>query len=169
MFKLKLTCLVCLLLLVVLPGAAQGDRGKSELTTPKGPMTVEYGRPQLKGRDPLSMQQDGQYWRMGSNDMTTWKTPVDLMFGTTKIPAGNYGLWLLKTGNKYELVFSSNTEGMGMIHEKAKDVAAVPIKQGTAGAPVDALTLELKGAPGGGVLAVAWGTLSLSTEFKFSK
>jgi hypothetical protein len=169
MFRLNLTCLFCLLLLVALPGWAQGDRGKSELTTPRGAMTVEYGRPQLKGRDPLSMQKDGQYWRMGSNDMTTWKTPVDLMFGTTKISAGNYGLWLLKTGNKYELVFNSIIEGMGMVHDKTKDVASVPMKQGAAGAPVEALTLELKGAPGGGVFAVDWGTLSLSTEFKFSK
>jgi hypothetical protein len=169
MFRLKLTCLVCLLLLVALPGSAQGDRGKSELSTPKGSMAVEYGRPQLKGRDPLTMQKDGQYWRMGSNDMTTWKTPVDLMFGATKVPAGNYGLWLLKTGNKYELVFNSVTEGMGMVHDKTKDVASVPMKQGTAGAPAEALTLELKGAPGGGVFSVAWGTLALSTDFKFSK
>jgi hypothetical protein len=169
MLRLKMTCLVCLLLLVSLPGSAQGDRGKSELTTPKGPMTVEYGKPQLKGRDPLSMQQDGQYWRMGSNAMTTWKTPVDLTFGSVKVPAGNYSLWLLKTGKNYELVFNQVTEGMGMVHEKAKDVATVPMKQGTAGAPVEALTLELKGASGGGAFTVAWGTLALSADFKFAK
>jgi hypothetical protein len=169
MFRLKMTCLICFLLLVALPGSAQGDRGKSELSTPKGPMTVEYGKPQLKGRDPLSMQQDGQYWRMGSNAMTTLKTPVELTFGTTKVPAGNYGLWLLKNGKNYELVFNQVTEGMGMAHEKAKDVATVPMKQGSASAPVEALTLELKGAPGGGVFSVAWGTLALSAEFKLAK
>jgi hypothetical protein len=169
MLKLKVFGLVCLMLLLGLPLAAQGDRGKSELSTPKGPMTLDYGRPQLKGRDPLTMQQDGQYWRMGSNNMTTWKTPVDLTFGTTKVPAGTHGLWLLKTGKNYELVFNQNAEGMGMSHEKTKDVASVPMKQGTAGAQVEALTLELKAAPGGGVLSVAWGALALSTDFKFAK
>ncbi len=169
MIRLKVTCLACLLLFVALPGLAQGERGKSELKTAKGVMTVDYGRPQLKGRDPLTMQQDGQYWRMGSNDMTTWSTPVDLLFGTTKVAAGKYGLWLLKTGKTYTLVFNQNTEGMGMMHEKAKDVASVPMKQGTAPTPVETLTLDLKGAPGGGVFSVAWGTLSLSTDFKFGK
>ncbi len=90
--------LVCgvAMVLVIVPAGAQGDRGKAQLTTPKGDIVVDYGRPQLKGRDPLTWQETGSYWRMGNNSVTTLSTPVDLVFGATKLPKGTYGLWLLK-------------------------------------------------------------------------
>jgi hypothetical protein len=131
---------------------------------------VDYGRPLLKGRDPLTWQADGTYWRMGSNDMTTLTTPVDLMFGATRIPKGAYGLWLLKrSADSYELVFNSQTTGMGMSHDKSKDVASVPIRKESAPSPVETLTIELQKAPNGGILAVMWGTARLSTDFQVAK
>ena len=151
-----------------LPAAAQTGRGKAELDAAGGKIAVDYGRPQLKGRDPLTWQQNGTYWRMGSNSMTTLTTPVDLAFGNTKLPKGTYGLWLLKVAaDRYELVFNSETSGMGMSHDKAKDLASVPMKHNAGGALVESLTLKLEGAPGGGVFSLAWGNLLLSTDFKF--
>src|SRR5512138_93084 len=109
-------CCACViaLALTILPAAAQPGRGKAELDAGGGKITVDYGRPQLKGRDPLTWQENGAYWRMGSNSMTTLTTPVDLAFGSTKLPKGTYGLWLLKvSADSYELVFNSETSGMG--------------------------------------------------------
>lgn len=163
---------VCLLaaLLLALPLFGQADRGKAELSGPGGKIVVDYGRPQLKGRDPLTWQKDGSYWRMGMNDMTTLTTPVDLMFGSTRIPKGAYGLWLLKSSpDHYELVFNSVTSGMGMLHDKTKDVASVPIKKEAAPASVEVLTIALKGVPGGGAFTMTWGTVTLSSDFTFGK
>jgi hypothetical protein len=107
---------------------------------------------------------------MGSNDMTTFTTPADLMFGATRIPKGAYGLWLLKlSASSYQLVFYSQTTGMGMGHDKSKDVASVPIRKEEAPSPVETLTIELKKAPDGGTFAVMWGTARLSTDFQFAK
>jgi hypothetical protein len=148
--------------------AAQDDRGKAELSAGGGKVVVDYGRPQLKGRDPLTWQQDGSYWRMGMNDMTTFSTPVDLMFGSIRITRGSYGLWLLKaSADRYELVFNSATSGMGMNHDKSKDVAAVPLQKATDPNALESFTIELRSAPGGGVFTLGWGTVRLSSNFQF--
>jgi hypothetical protein len=168
-FKGSVGCFVCLLavLLFAQPVPAQADRGKAELAVAGGKIVVDYGRPLLQGRDPLTWQADGSYWRMGSNEMTTLTTPVGLMFGATRIPKGEYGLWLLKlSAGTYELVFNSQTTGMGMSHDKSKDVAVVPIKKEEIANPVETLTIELKNAPNGGTFAVTWGTARLSTDFQ---
>ena len=44
---------------------AQAVRGKAEMKAGAGAITVDYGRPSLKGRDMLSQLQDGASWRMG--------------------------------------------------------------------------------------------------------
>ncbi len=80
--------------IVGLPGAAQGNRGKAELKTGAGSITVDYGRPVLKGRDMLSQLKPGDFWRMGMNQATTLTTPVDLTFGGTKVRKGSYSLFL---------------------------------------------------------------------------
>ncbi len=163
---------VCLLAVFVLalPIMAQEDRGKAELNAANGKIVVDYGRPQLKGRDPLTWQNDGSYWRMGMNSMTTFSTPTGLMFGKTTIAKGTYGLWLLKvSGDRYELVFNSDTAGMGMAHDKAKDVASVPLRKDAGSAPVEIFTIELKSATGGGSFAMNWGTTKLSTDFQITK
>lgn len=171
-FRRYLGCFASFLAMsmLLLPALAQDDRGKAELNVAGGKVVVDYGRPQLKGRDPLTWQQDGSYWRMGMNEMTTFSTPVDLMFGKTKLAKGTYGLWLLKvSADKYELIFNSDTPGMGMNHSKTKDVASVPMKKEKASAPVEVFTIALKDASGGGSFSMNWGTFKLSTEFLVAK
>ena len=43
-----------------------------------GAITLDYGRPSLKGRDMLAQLQEGTFWRMGRNEATVLTTPVDL-------------------------------------------------------------------------------------------
>ncbi len=167
-----LVCVASLLAMSMLrlPLLAQDDRGTAELNVTGGKIAVDYGRPQLKGRDPLTWQKDGSYWRMGMNETTTLSTPVDLMFGKTKIAKGTYGLWLLKvSADRYELVFNSNSSGMGMSHDKARDVASVPLKKETVSGPVEVFTIALKGTPGSGSFTMNWGTFKLSAEFQVVK
>ena len=144
-------------------------RGKAELSAGTGSITVDYGRPELKGRDMLSQLQAGQFWRMGSNMATVLNTPVDLTFGSTKIPKGAYSLWLkLAAPDKFELVFNSQTGQWGTQHDPSKDVFQVPMKKAALPSSVETFTLELKGAPKGGVFILNWGTTALSTDFQFA-
>ncbi len=164
-----LSCAIALFLFN-LPASPQAGRGKAQLAAPQGEVVIDYGRPQLKGRDPLSWQETGSYWRMGNNSMTTLTTPVDLSFGSTRLPKGNYGLWLLKTAdNRYELVFNSQNSGMGMAHEKEKDVASVPLSKEAVQTPVEMFTIDLKPATGGGSVVLSWGPARLTTDFQFAQ
>jgi hypothetical protein len=145
-------------------------RGKAELNAGTGSITVDYGRPELKGRDMLSQLQVGQFWRMGMNQAAVLSTPVDLNFGSTKIPKGAYSIWLkLAAADKFELVFNSQTGQWGMQHDVAKDVFQVPMKKEVLPSSVETFTIELKSAPKGGVFTLHWGTTALLAEFQFAK
>jgi len=155
--------------LLVAPAGAQAERGKAELKAGTGAISVDYGRPSLKGRDMFSQLIEGTFWRMGMNQATVLTTPVDLAFGTTKIAKGSYSLWLKKTGEKFELVFNSQTGQWGTQHDPAKDVAGVALKQEALPAPVEAFTIDLKPAAKGGDLGLSWGAARLSAGFEVGK
>ena len=110
---------------------AQGGRGKADLKAGSGSITVDYGRPALKGRDMLSQLQAGQSWRMGTNQATVLVTPVDLTFGSNKLPKGSYSLFLKKVdADKFELVFNSQTGQWGLQHDASKDLFNIPLRKG---------------------------------------
>jgi hypothetical protein len=167
-----MSCAVCALLITLFTAAifAQGARGKADLKSPGGSITVDYGRPSLQGRDMLSRLALGSYWRLGKDEVTLFTTPLDLAFGAAKIPKGSYSLWLKKSAaEKYELVFNRQVTGHGMVHDAEKDVAGVPMSRAALPNPVETLTIELQPAPGGGTLAVSWSSSSLATGFKYTK
>jgi hypothetical protein len=159
--------IVCVLSIAALvaPTMAQGNRGKAELQVSGGTITVDYGRPSLKGRDMLSQLQDGMFWRMGMNQSTTFTTPVDLTFGSTKVAKGSYSLWLLKTGSGFQLVFNSQTGQWGTQHDPSKDVYKVDTKQESIPNSVETFTIDLKSASGGGVFQMEWGETELLAPF----
>jgi hypothetical protein len=171
-FRKTLGLLLCILIAVSSfaqmgrMGGMGGQRGKAELKISSGSITIDYGQPPLGARDlakDIANLPPGKPWRMGMNQATVLTTPVDLTFGSTKIPKGSYSLWL---SAKYELIFNSQTGQWGTMYDGTKDFASVPMKQGKLESSVDKFTIELKSAPGGGTIALSWGTLLLTSEFK---
>jgi hypothetical protein len=169
--KKALLLVICLFLAVSCLAQMGGKpRGKAELKAGDGSLTIDYGRPDLKGRDMLSQLPAGQSWRMGSNTATVLSTPVDLTFGSTKIAKGSYSLFLKrKDAEVYELVFNSQTGQWGLQHDAAKDVAQAPMKKEVVPNSVETFTIDLKPAANGGALVLTWGTTQLSAEFQFAK
>ena len=167
--RMKRIAVTCVLMcgILAIGALAQGSRGKAELKAGAGMITVDYGQPALKGRDMLSKLEVGQSWRMGSNQATTLTTPVDLMFGSTKIPKGSYSLFLKReSADAYQMIFNSQTGQWGTQHDTSKDVAAVPMTTETLTSPVEVFKIELTPATGGGTFSLSWGTLRCSAAFK---
>lgn len=165
------TCVAALLLAFAIPAGAQpaADRGKAELKAGPGAITVDYGRPSLKGRDMLSQLQDGGSWRMGMNQATVLTTPVDLTFGKTVVAKGAYSLFLKRAGDAFQLVFNSQTGQWGTQHDPAKDVHTVPMTKAALAAPVETFTIALTPAVKGGSFDLSWGATKLSAPFETGK
>ena len=151
------------------PARAQGERGKAELPAGSGTITIDYGRPALKGRDMFSQLSEGAFWRMGRNEATVLTTPADLAFGGTRIAKGAYSLWLKKAGEAFLLVFNSQTGQWGTQHDPTKDVASVNLAKAPLAAPVETFTIALAPAPKGGALDLSWGATKLSAPFELAK
>jgi hypothetical protein len=164
------TCFGMLSLILAVPASAQeGTRGKAEMKAGAGAITVDYGRPSLKGRDMLSQLQEGAFWRMGMNQATVLTTPVDLSFGATRVAKGAYSLWLKKTGDAFQLVFNSQTGQWGTQHDPAKDVVSVAMTKAALASPVETFTIDLTPATNGGAFALSWGATKLSAAFDAGK
>jgi len=151
-------------------GCAQGNpRGTSKLTVKGTTVSVEYGRPALKGRtskELLAKLGAGEFWRLGADKSTTFKTTGDLTFGDAKVPAGEYSLWAKKEGeNKWSLVFNKQHGQWGTEHDTSQDLATVPLTVETASQPAEQVTIKLQKQSGGGKLSIGWGDLALATNF----
>lgn len=164
--KKALILIVCILLLGSTSVFAQGARGKAEMKAAGGSITIDYGRPSLKGRDMLSQLAVGSFWRMGSNMASVLTTPVDLTFGDVKVPAGSYSIWLKRAAaDSFELVFNSQTGQWGMQHDVSKDLYAVPMKNETKSTSTETFTIDFKSEPAGGTLVLDWGNTLMSAGF----
>ena len=108
----------------------------------------------------------GEFWRLGADKSTTFKTTGDLTFGDAKVPAGEYSLWAKKEGeNKWSLVFNKQHGQWGTEHDTSQDLATVPLTMETASQPAEQVTIKLQKQSGGGKLSIGWGDLALATNF----
>lgn len=147
---------------------ADPNRGIEEVMLNGKKISIDYGRPEMKGRDLLSMAPDGFVWRFGMNTSTTFKTDADLLFGDKKLPKGAYSAWIKHvTGDQWTLIFNSEVGIWGLPGAKREnDVLEVPLKYSKADNAFERLTVTLMDRGGEGHLLVAWGTHRLETTFR---
>ena len=167
---LTMACAFGLGAVLAAPALAQSARGTSELSLNGTKVSVEYGRPSLRGRTIQGMLADlgpGEAWRLGSDDSTTFSTTGDLIFGTMKVPQGDYSLWAKKESNDgWKLVFNTQHGQYGTEHDDAKDLVAAPLKETKLTSPVEQLTISLAKQGDGGEIRIQWGDLQLAADFK---
>src|SRR5215203_7481721 len=72
------------------PGKGGSPHVRSEWTVDGAKITVEYGRPSLKGRTETELMAPGREWRTGADEATTLTTDKALMIGSVHLPAGTY-------------------------------------------------------------------------------
>ncbi len=162
---------LAILLVAAQVAVGQGNpRGTSKLALNGKEVSVEYGRPSLKGRsveDMLSRLKAGDVWRLGADTSTTFSTATDLMVGDATVPKGDYSLWAQKEADGgWKLVFNKQHGQWGTQHDAAQDWVAVPLEQTKAAKPAEMVTIDLAQSGGGGALTIQWGDMSLATNFK---
>ena len=128
-------------------------------------ISIEYGRPFLKGRAESQMMPPGQVWRTGADEQTTLKTDKPLKLGTLTVPAGTYGLFTVPGPTEWQLIVSKRPGGWGIPYPQGEDLGRAPMKVGKTKAPVEQLTISIDDTPAGGLLRFEWGTTSASVPF----
>jgi hypothetical protein len=137
--------------------AHAAERGEAKATVAGKTVTIDYGRPSLKGRDMLAQAEVGKPWRMGADAATTLKTQADLQFGATMVPKGDYVLKATKVApDQWEL---NITKADGAA------VAAVPLTSQKLSSDVETFTIELTGGASAGEFMMKWGVTGLKAPF----
>jgi len=146
-------------------GVAHGaERATVKFAINGAHITIDYGRPMLKGRDMLGQLKPGQVWRIGADSPTTLESDKDLDFGGTVVPKGKHILLARLDGpGKWSLVFSSKSVFQ---YEASAKIAEVPLTFEESTDSDEMVTLKLTDQGGSGVLEIAWGKMRLRTSFK---
>ena len=167
---LAFTTLAVVLSMSGVAGAQGNPRGKASVEVNGSTVTVDYGRPSLKGRsvqDMLAKLPVGGFWRLGADTSTTFTSSGDLAFGSTKVPKGTYSLWAEKASEKsWKLVFNTQHGQWGTQHNPKLDAYKVDLKESKATEPAEEVTISLAKAGMGGMITIEWGDLNLKADFK---
>ncbi len=149
------------------PGQAGSPHVRSEWTVDGANITIEYGRPFLKGRTPgkdVDPYVDRE-WRTGADEATTLKTDKPLKLGTLALPAGTYTLYTIPTGGTWHLIVSKRTGQWGIPYPKGDDLGRVPMTVAKPSAPAEQLTISIQDTPAGATLVVDWGNTRATVPF----
>jgi hypothetical protein len=152
------------------PGKAGSPHVRSEWSVDGANISIEYGRPFLKGRTPgkdVDPYPDRE-WRTGADEATTLKTDKPLKFGSLALAAGTYTLYTIPTGGTWHLIVSKRTGQWGIPYPKGDDVGRVPMTIAKPSAPAEQLTINIQDTPAGATLVIDWGNTRASVPFTVS-
>ena len=142
------------------------NRGTAEATVNGKKVSVNYGRPDLKGRDMLAQASTGTVWRVGMNQATEISTDGTLVVGGKELTAGKYTLWVRKTGDDtWTLAFHPKTGIWGAPPQREGYVAETPLKLEKAAAAAEQLVITLADKKGEAEIKIHWGTALLTGAF----
>lgn len=149
------------------PGQAGSPHVRTEWTIDGANISIEYGRPYLKGRtlgkdvEPM----EGQEWRTGADEATTLRTDRPLRFGSLAVPRGTYTLYTIPVKGRWQLIVSRETGQWGIPYPQGRDLGRAPMTMAQPAKPVEQLTISIDDTPEGGTLRVEWGATSAAIPF----
>jgi hypothetical protein len=148
-------------------GKGGSARAKIEAVVDGANISIEYGRPALKGRVPGKDidPYDGKEWRTGADAQTTLVTDRQLTFGTLVVPPGTYGLHSIPQSGTWQLIISKRDKGWGIPYPAGQDLGRVPMTMGKVPKADERLTMTIEDTAKGGMLHIDWGQTRASIAF----
>jgi hypothetical protein len=170
----------------------RAPRGQATATVGGKSVTIDYGRPTLKGRTIdalLSQLPADRMWRAGENQVTTFTTAGPLVIGGKRVPAGTYSLYVhAPAGGPWSLVLNTD-KGVPLgtifaaappelknapwphISDYQKSIAATEVvraamTQSAVSEPEDMFTIRLAPLGKGAAVALAWGDQAWSVPIE---
>jgi hypothetical protein len=153
------------------PGKGGSPHVKTSWTIDGANISIEYGRPSIKGRSQAELMPAGKPWRTGADEATVLTTDKALTFGSLNLPAGTYTLNTQPGEAEWQLIAGklSKPGQWGVPYNASLEIGRAPMKPGKTAKPVEQLTISIDDTPAGGTLRVEWGTTSASIPFTVAK
>jgi hypothetical protein len=147
-------------------GTGGSPHVRSEWTIDGAVITVEYGRPYLRGRPEALMMPPGRPWRTGADAATVLRTNKRLHFGSVALAAGSYTVFS-QPGDPWQLIFGSLArEGQwGSPYDPALELARVKMVAGKSDRLAEQVTISVIDTRIGATLRIAWGLTIVSAAF----
>jgi hypothetical protein len=150
------------------PGKAGSPHVKSEWAIDGANISIEYGRPFLKGRSEADVMPAGRPWRTGADEATVLTTDKPLKFGALSLQPGTYTINTQPDAGEWQLIIGKlgKPGQWGVPYNGSLEIGRAPMKVGKTKAPVEQVTISIDDTAGaGGTLRVEWGTASATAPF----
>jgi DUF2911 family protein len=148
------------------PGKGGSPHVKTEWTIDGAAISIEYGRPFLKGRPEADLMPAGNPWRAGADEATVLTTDKPLRFGSQSLAPGTYTI-NLQPGPTWQLIIGKLEKPgqWGVPYNAALEMWRVPMTAGKPTTPVEQVTYTIADTPAGATLHLEWGTTRVSVPF----
>lgn len=95
-----------------IPTASPRQKVEQQFSLTK--ITVDYGRPGMKGRKIFGdLVPYGKVWRAGANAATKITFDQNVLFGGKHVKAGTYGLFIIPTEKEWQLIINKDAQQWG--------------------------------------------------------
>ena len=123
-------------------------------------VSIDYSQPSVKGRTIGTdlEPKDGQVWRAGANEATVFEVSKDVKVDGSALPAGKYGLYMLKNGDDVTVIFNKTWKQWGTNYTEADDALRVKVKSHKAKEFTEKLTYKISKK---GRVSLLWGDLQV--------
>ncbi len=166
MKKVYLAAIVFTLLFFTAVLSAQARQTASATVNGKK-ISIDYGRPALRGRNLLGQARTGTVWRLGMNEATEITSEAALMVGGKHLNPGKYSLWATKKGETtWELAFHPETGIWGQPEMRSGYVGTVPLRVETDSQHAENLNITLTAMGKDLNIEIHWGTSRLVGVFQ---
>ena len=139
----------------------KSKNGKTAGTIDGVEVTLEFGRPNVKGRDIWgALVPYGQVWRTGADEATTISFSADVAIGGKTLAAGTYALFTIPGEDEWTFIFNKVAQQWGAFgYDQGQDALRVTAKPGSA-EHVESMDFVIEGSS----VVLRWAELAVGFE-----
>jgi hypothetical protein len=149
------------------PGKGGSPHVRSEWTVDGAKISIEYGRPYLKGRPESQVMPPGKPWRTGADEATILTTDKQLKFGALTLAPGSYTLNTQPGEKEWQLIVGKvgKPGQWGIPYNASLEIGRAPMTAGKTPSAVEQVTISIDDTAAGGTLRVEWGSTRATIPF----
>ena len=172
-FRTAMVLMVCTVVSPTTPVWAQiraSERGSVSQTIDGTVITVDYARPQMRGRDSVfgRVVRRGDTWTPGANWATTLEASRPIQLNGREVPAGKYSVWINTGEGDWKVSLHRNPRLFHTQHPKLDEMfLTFPAIPTIGDSLLEVLTFDFpRVARDGATLRLRWAQVSLPVEIK---